>query len=481
MDQNHEDYNNVNLSTIPMYPPTVQQSQQQMYQQALMQQQTRMPQMSGGAEAMPMTSRSSTPAQQLIPPMPPHHVTPDRMPLAHSAIPIKYDNNFGNNALYNSAVAQNASTLATARRSRDVCDMVNVKSMYDSVSTEIKNELDDDLKIISGITLLDDEDILDSLFLMSPGFKDKVYAYTTLRSIYTEKYPIFDKYRSVLSWLNFCLAALVFGGRNNETGSGLAFLTNITQTQSPVIMSKSMMARVVRRRKAAGATDDESAPLAKQPRVNEIKHPFFETSLYKTTREAFEIGKMLRYCFPTEFGVLTLTATPAQVTKYKTGLEDRETVNGIRGVFAKPLIGSLQTREVKNNQFYHILDIKAVGDVIAAMCGKEPESDVLSVGKRKDMRTLDLQTGMEFPKERLNRVGYEFVVFNNFNAYATTGGTVQIKSYTNAIYRLDGETVDLTEDVVKEYARVVSEMQASMEEQLDRYENEKRAANETTS
>lgn len=377
----------------------------------------------------------------------------------------------GGNAILNSAIAQGGTAygLASMRKSRDCVNMTAVKAMNDVVDLATKRTLEEDLRRLERMTLIDERDILDSMHLMSSAFDRPAYLYSALRSLYEEKYEeLIERYRSVRSWLNYCLAVLVF------QDSGVAFLERQNVRSGPVVMSKISLARMVRRRKMDACDESSSSPAAKRANLEtklRVGHPFFKCRAWSRVPQAFEVGKMLKFCFPTEFGLLTMNAVPGSVVKYKTGFDDREKMDGIRGQFSKPLIGSLQSREVKSNSFYHILDIQLVGDVVASMCGLELENDVMSMGRRKDMRTFDLSRGdVDFPRERLNSPGYEFVVLNAFSAYATAGGLVQIKTYVNNIYRLDGEMADLPESTIASCQRVVDDNRDDRERELDQYD-----------
>lgn len=370
---------------------------------------------------------------------------------------------------------------------RQSINMENVKRQDEVIHELITEELKVDFHRVEEMTLLDDDDILYTLYMKNHGFNNRKYLYSLLCNMYKEKYAdLYELYPSLCVWVSFCLGVLICRSEANlrciARSSANIKIPTVSNNSAFGIMSRKrirMSSTVVEPEELSEQLSDQPS---KRPRIN-AKHPFCQLPFYIEHGTMFKLGTMIKYCVPSDFSVLFVDAKEAPCAKIVTKNE-RSTYNGIRGMFKRSVVASLQFRRVQNYPFINIPFMNTVGDLLSKMSGLSIENDPFTMGTKLNMiieNLSDERQKMQYSDKKDDDNDYYMTLITSFQCIGTNVKTMDIRCYSNTVYKLTDDLLDISDlDVLK-----IEDMNKSREEELlkaiEEYENEQESTSGTSS
>lgn len=324
--------------------------------------------------------------------------------------------------------------------------MEKITSQEEAEDKEALSVLHKDFETLAGMTLLDDEINLDTVFIRQKSMAQMPYAFNLLINLYKIKYAdLLARYPSIHVWLSFCLVSLIFGNENrlraqcnDASMSCVPVLGSSHDAFNPINRKRSRFSRAENTKKGekkarVGTTTEGAAKLQKPP------HPFLQSDYYLAHPSLFKIGSMTKYCVPTDFATRFVTIKAGPVTKIVTKNE-KHTFNGLRGMFTRTIVALLTIRRIQNYPFVSVPFMEGIGQLVAKMSGFTPEVEIFSLGVRQNMTVEDLivHTTTSYADEKIEMDASTMVVLlTNFQCVGTRAQTVDIRSYTSNIYKIN--------------------------------------------
>lgn len=424
---------------------------------------------------------------------------------------------FGNTSRNNSSNGSFATRNADAN-SAELNGKRSPKSISGALSqNEVENvfateQLKQDYETLRSMTLLDDPTELDTIFMRHTNFTKSNFLYNFLFSRYDRKYrELFERYPGAVYWLTFCLATLVTrseGMLATICSANSAAGAILRPTRTPLFDTFSMPStkrsrkdrNLTKKSSATGEEDqttekkDETAAedTNKRKRSDETnvtakrvsssyekpQHPFYATSISLTNRSLFEIGRMTDHCVPPEFAVLFVHARPGICVKINTSA-DRVPLNGIRGTISRPIVAPLVSRQNRGFTFIHLHFTDSLVQMMCRMAdGNAGNNNTINLGTKLNMRVDNLAQSVVSRGENFSdhkgAVTLDSPPFltaiNQFQCTMLTGNLVEIKAYTDTVFRI-GHELELKTEERQLFEETFRRTKDELLDELERYQD----------
>lgn len=332
--------------------------------------------------------------------------------------------------------------------------------------------LQEDLKQIHEMTLVDDEKYLHSLYVKSSAFTTKEFLCNYLIRLYSSKYEdLIIKYPSIQPWLAFCVATCV---SYNEGHLKTLCCSDAIKT---IRLSSASTFKLVTKRRAP--QDNENAKRAKLP---DIQNPLFENAIYTTHKILFNIGSCANYCVPSEFGSLFLSMMVGNVSRISSG-NQKETVEGYKATLTRTIICSLQSRETTEYPCYRVAYVEDLLNTVTKLTGHPVNFNQLSIGikktmMRRNMIGLNLEPTKIQGDSQLAPNKHYFCMLNNFQAtlVSAENQVLSLRAYVNDRFEIDNSVFEPSDRELETYDHIIEKHCDELERKYAEYERLKREA-----
>lgn len=353
---------------------------------------------------------------------------------------------------------------------RQMVPIANPTAQEKVEDAELIAALNRDFETLSSMTLIDNDANLDTLFLRQAAMKSKAYTFNLLINMYKAKYAdLLDKYRGAQIWLSFCLITLVFGNENR-----LRLRCSNMSTSCIPVMHTSHEGFGLINRKRRRFTDASSDTSKRANTSRKPSHPFLQTAYYSAHSALFKIGTMTKYCVPTEFAIKFVRIKPGFVSKILSK-SDKVTQQGLRGTFTRPILALVSTRGVQNFQFTGLAFMDNICQLVSEMSGLTAENEIVNLGIRQNMTVEDLidNSTTSYSDTKNNDDGSSVImaVIGSFQCAGTTAGTVDIRTYTDNVYRLITSRTAITDEEMDRHEQLNQDHEDEYASILDAYDD----------
>lgn len=348
-------------------------------------------------------------------------------------------------------------------------NMAKPEKEFDDILKESnKIALAEDLDLIKQMTLLDDDDVLYTLYMKCPAFVNKRFYMSMLCMLYKEKYEaLFAKYTSLSVFLEFVLAKIIFESEANLKKACASRTVRLPNSGG------SGFAKLFGSRKRGAASEAPSENEIPNKTAKTIQHPFFNTSWYTTHSILYTIGNCCDYVVPSQFAELFAHVHSAQVTKFKAKV--KESFDGLRITFSKPIVCIIVSKRVGTYQFLSLEHLESLGVKLGNLTSLGRFDDTFLFGTMEKMNLENIESNTITPpvKDHDYGVGYNMVVINSMNVFQLSNNTMSSKTYASSIYVLNPIELSLEEETscsqyiaasAKEYEKVIEKYESDVQQ-----------------
>lgn len=181
---------------------------------------------------------------------------------------------------------------------------ISLVEIYDSEFKYKNEEMESDYeRMVKHLDLLDDES-MDVIYSYLPGFtnNNKRWMFSFITGMYSEKYKaLFDKYKSLFTWVCFNVAFLIIKGEKALSGLSSNFYTGINANS----------VNIGKRKRLRVGQQINNAILDASLSTDTTTHPLLNSNEYKNWRILFNISDVLNYNIPSDFAPLHATHSRA--------------------------------------------------------------------------------------------------------------------------------------------------------------------------
>jgi len=372
-------------------------------------------------------------------------------------------------AYINNLIASTAGTSnsTTNMNQFDVVNMTydNFKSEKTFLSDEPYKMLAEDFTKVTKMNLLDDEDpdLLYTLFVRNSAFNNNTYYFGALANLYRNRYSdLYEKYPSLSVYVEFCLATIIFKSEEMLRSNCISNVVKLPNSGNTSGFNK--LIRTSKKRSAAPIDVEHGAPKVKISNVT--KHPFFDTSSYKSKQTLFSIGKCTDYCIPADFASLSFVSTQGTVNKMDAKVS--HPFDGLKLTFLKPVLCILTDRICKTYKFSYLEHLSQLANLLTKMTGKGISNSQFGFGKKQKLNVLRISSGQFEDVEKVSK-GYIMTLVNNLSIFQLGNNTLLCKTYSDLLFNLD-DKVEITQADMIMCENLIEDQLAKSEEIIRQYE-----------
>lgn len=343
------------------------------------------------------------------------------------------------------------------------------KLVFAELNPDAYEELRRDFEVVASMNLLDDDNIMNTLLLNTPGMLDnRLYCFGAMVTAYKHKYEeLVRKYPSVGSYIEFVLGLYIlhengtldslidrkmYKTPDNTMPSMFAFSVRkkrkVTRTDENELSSSSVNSKCMRT-----STDDGSNNATDSYSVYEVLneseklkyHPFHSLLSHFKGLKMFELGKFTDTCVPSDFSVLFASGQfgPLNVFDKHGDKDNRKTKIGLKVNYSKPIVCMSTYRFVGPLRYimYHIRHLDSLSDALLAALDMSVATDGHRLGQKheEDWFKINDKTRHKTPynMEKDERDDHVFSLVWSTLVYAQENDDLQTKSFTNTMVIMD--------------------------------------------
>lgn len=366
---------------------------------------------------------------------------------AHQSDKISGFNNIGNNGNNNNDRVCSSDTELTFN---DVAG----QSAFDP-------QLKEDFQTFKNMTLIDNNDFLDTLYLSASQFSNDYVASTTIITMYMDKYQkLFERYKGVGNYLLFVVICIMC----NKYTDFLQIFQNLGRhgnnfsliKRREVKISKFSLTRGKRSYqkpttmtdlKAACNNNDQHEPLEK---ILKKDHPFLSTAFYNQYRILFHLGDLASRLLPSDFSIFAVNLEKCNVKMYgpQTKVSTKmASVPGLLVSFNVPILFTLTERVVKGEfSYYSVNNSQALDNYLKLSINKQMYALNCGVKKTQQFASIKKLTNVidQFNVQK-NVLNNKFVVLDRFHLWLNDNNdqVVTSRSFCETVYYIESDMLKM--------------------------------------